>query len=101
MNIPEKTILFCADILERMKKENEKRNVLYEHGVDLCNYQNDYFTCAIDSVEFMLSGWKDEIEWWLFESVEKRYWLDKVEHNVEKAEDFIRFNLSLREENNA
>ena len=95
--------------LEKMKKEVEKRNGIYEHGIiDLVNYEvnyeNLYTVVCLDLLchslflmnkktlrtEDML---RKEVEWWLWEDVEKYYKIGKVTYKVEKASDFVKFLL--------
>lgn len=90
-------IKFVANILNKMKQESDKRNVLYEHGVDLINYENLYQDCLMDFLEFYTGITRDEFDWWLYEMVPKIVWLKNEEFNVELAEDFIEFNLKMME----
>lgn len=94
MNVTKK-IKFCINILERIKKEESKRDVFYEHGIDLINYENEYKLCLMDCLCFVLSriddsiAWKEYIEWWLYESVDKIIWINDEEFNVESAEQLL------------
>jgi len=92
--------------LKILKKEVDKRNVIYEYGVDLINYENAYSQAAIEMIVYSLflmnkttekseAQIKDEVGWWLYEDVEKKYWVKKKEYNVEKAEDFVKFILKV------
>jgi hypothetical protein len=89
-------IEFCASILERIKKEVDKRNVLYDYGVDLINYENEYTSCLMDSLCFILNkikkmNWKEEIEWWLYEAVEKVIYYKDNKVSVETAQQLLNF----------
>ena len=89
-------IKFLSDILERMRKEVNKRSEIYKHGVDLANYENKFTSCAVDLLDNLFDGKaKEEIEWWLWDNVDKVYYKeidsDEILANVEKAEDFVRF----------
>ena len=89
------------DSLESIRIEFNKRNVLYEHGVDLTNYENEYQKISINLIILILGGFKDEVEWWIYESVKKQYFIkdengDEIIIDVEKAEDFIEFILSRK-----
>lgn len=90
--------------LEKMKREVEKRNVIYEHGVDLVNYENLYTDVCLDLLCHSLflmnkktlrteSMLRKEVEWWLWEDVEKYYKIGEVTYKVEKASDFVKFLL--------
>lgn len=96
-------LIKCLDLL---KQEVNKRNKIYKYGVDLINYENNYSTVAIDLIVFSLflmnkkrerseEVIKDQINWWLYEKVKKRYWINKKEYNVEKAKDFVEFLLKF------
>ena len=98
----EKDIKFCASILDRVKQEYNKRDSLYENGVDLSNYQNGLYDTTMDSIYYILVGddianreiLKDYIEWWLFESVEKIiYRTNNRDYNVEKSYDLLKWVL--------
>ncbi len=77
--------LFVAGVLIKIKKEHDKRGILYDHGVDLINYENGYITCLMDSLIFILGDpiTKDDLEWWLYETVDKIIWVNGEEFNVE------------------
>jgi hypothetical protein len=80
-----------------MKEEHEKRNVLYEHGVDLTNYNDMYYNCLINVLIYNLGiDMKDPIEWWLYEDVDKTITIDGVEHDVSNPVNFLNLELSLR-----
>lgn len=97
MNIKEtKTIIISS--LEKMKSEHDKRNVLYDHGVDLINYENYIQTVALDLIVYLIGDkkHKDDVEWWLYESVDKIYYIkDKnkkeVQIDVNSAKNFVDF----------
>jgi len=94
MKISEERLDLFTSILGKMKQEVEKRDVLYAHGVDLINYQNIYYDCLMDTFEFEKKGIKDEVEWWLYDSVEKKYWVKEVEYDVSDPKDFLKFIFS-------
>jgi len=90
--------------LELLKKEVDKRDIVYEHGVDLINYENYYTKTALDLIAFNLflmnkknekseEQIRSDIDWWLYEDVEKKIWINKKEYNVEKAKNFVKFIL--------
>lgn len=90
-------IKFVANILNKMKEESGKRNVLYDLGVDLINYENLYLSCLMEFLEFYTGIASHEFDWWLYESVTKVYWVKNSEFSAESAEDFLEFNLKMLE----
>lgn len=80
-----------AQCLTTLKAETEKRDEIYKHGVDLSNYDQTYITELIGLIVFLIEkDVKDEIEWWIYENVEKVYsFNDGTKLNVEKPEDLI------------
>jgi len=83
---------FCASILDRIKKEIDKRNVLYDHGVDLINYENEYTTCLMDCLVHILDkkNIKEDIEWWLYEDVDKEMWINEIKYDVSDSYEFLK-----------
>lgn len=87
--------------LERMKKEINKRDELFKHGVDLSNYENEYSSISLDLIIFLMGktekniSYKEEVEWWLYENVDKIYYItennEKLKCDVDSALDFINF----------
>jgi hypothetical protein len=95
------TLKFCANILSRMDKENSKRNIIYKYGVDLANYQDDYYSCLMDSLLFILGdeSFKDDIEWYIFEKPnqeERFYFIDGKKISVEDPLAFLEINYNLK-----
>ncbi len=87
-------IKYYSKVLERIKKEHEKRNVLYDHyHIDLINYENEYTTLLFESIIFELPFLSEEdLGWWLYEDVKKEYYLkDDSIVNVENSQDFLSF----------
>ncbi len=84
-------IKYYSKVLERIKKEHEKRNILYDHGVDLINYQNEYTTLLLESIVFELPFLSDEdLGWWLYEDVTKVYYMkDETVVSVRTAFEFL------------
>jgi hypothetical protein len=74
------------ECLENIKLESNKRNVLYENGVDLANYENHYQKAAIDLLVHLMGGFREEIEWWLYDTSEKAYFVDETKIKREKIE---------------
>jgi hypothetical protein len=88
---------FYASILSIMKEEHEKRNVLYEHGVDLLNYNDMYYNCLMNVLVYNLDmDMREPIEWWLYEDVEKVVEFNGVEYDVSNPVDFLKLELSSR-----
>lgn len=94
-------IINCLNLL---KEETNKRLTIYNQGIDLINYENNYTKVALDLITFNLflmnkktkkseEDIKEEIGWWLYEDVEKKYWVGKKEYDVKDAKDFIKFML--------
>jgi hypothetical protein len=76
----------AIECLEKMKLESNKRNVLYENGVDLANYENHYQDVSIDLLVHLMGGFRKEIEWWLYDGSEKAYYVDETKLKREKLE---------------
>lgn len=89
--IDEATITLICKSLDDMKAEINKRNVIAQYGVDLANYENTYFTVSLNLLTHLLGGGEEEINWWLFESVDKVYFHTdgRPDANVENSSDFI------------
>lgn len=85
--------------LDTLQSEVNKRNVLYELGVDLSNYENYFGNVCIDLLVHLLDGCRDEIEWWLYDGSKKAYYRkdeagNEIEYPVENAKDFLDFLLT-------
>jgi hypothetical protein len=85
-------IKFCANILNDIKNEINKRNIIYDYGVDLSNYENEYTICLMKCLVFILNkdNIKDDIEWWLYEDVDKIMWINDKKYNVQNSYDFLK-----------
>ncbi len=91
--ILENKIEYYSKVLDRIKAEHNKRNILYSHyHIDLINYENEYTTLLLETIVYELFfANKDDIDWWLYEDVEKVYYLeDDSVVNVEDSQDFLR-----------
>lgn len=87
-------IKIITESLDSLKKEGDKRDEIYKHGVDLSNYENEYSIVAINLLVHMLGGYKDEVEWWLYENVDKVYFREGLpDYNAENSTDFVNFLL--------
>lgn len=95
-------IKFYADVLNRIKAESDKRMEIYKHGVDLINYENEYSTLVIDLILKHLPFMKkDDLEWWLYEDVEKIYYFpDDLNIDLSKAVDFLEYHYTEWRNNN-
>ena len=88
---------FYITILNKLKKEVDKRDELRKHGVDLANYENKFAECCIDLLahaftkRLTFKQAKEYIEWWLFENVDKVIWDDNLVYDVNKAKDFVKY----------
>lgn len=90
----EKTIDAVCKALTGIKQEQEKRNEIYKHGVDLINYENGYLTELLDLITFLLGkDKKEEVDWWLFEDVDKIYYFNdgREDKNVNNVRDFVEY----------
>jgi len=90
------------DALKGLKEELEKRNEIYQYGIDLANYENGYLKVALELIYFLFDNKIDnEVDWWLFEGVKKVYYerddYEKIIANVEQAEDFVDYHLKSLE----
>lgn len=84
--------------LSGMKKEQEKKTSLFEHGVDLANYQNGFYNVAIDMLVHLVGANKkvvrEYIEWWLLENGQEVL-VDDVNLCVKDASSFTDFLFTL------
>ena len=82
----------CIDVLKRLKDEVAKRDLIYEHGVDLINYENTYTACCLELLSEVSNIPIDDIDWWLYEDVDKIYYLnDDKEISVDTAEELYNY----------
>ncbi len=88
--------------LNDLKKEINKRDYLYKHGVDLTNYENGYREVALNLVAQMFKHYtgsigdvRGDIEWWLYEKVDKVYFINKKKVSVKTAKQFIEVSRKL------
>lgn len=81
--------------LNLMKKEFDKRNFIYQHGVDLSNYDNHDTEAALKMLVAFSPFTKDDLEWWLYDLSEKKIMIkddknsEEITYDVSKAEDFL------------
>jgi hypothetical protein len=92
-NLKKEDLDLITSSLDIMKEEALKRSDIYKYGVDLDNYENLYYDVSINLIVHLLGGFREEVEWWLHENVEKKY-----SHNngapdvlVEDSRDFVNY----------
>ena len=87
----------AAEGLSKLKAQSEKENEIYKHGVDLTNFEKEPEEHLKVMIAEIVGCSKEEIDWWLYESVEKAYWVTqspeepKQKFDVESPEEFIAF----------
>jgi len=102
-----------VEYLKGFKTEINKRDVVYEYGIDLINYNNGYTVIATSAVTNLISilynnkynieSIKDTLEWWLYERVEKQFFVKNKEGiettiNVEDPVEFLKsFTISCED----
>jgi len=86
---------FAIGALKKIKEISEKTHTLYKLGVDLIELENGTEPLT-KSIALLLVGEKDykeaidDIDWWLYEDVEKKIYLKgKKTIEVETAEQFV------------
>lgn len=86
---------FAIEALKKIKEISEKTHTLYKLGVDLIEFENGT-ELLTKSLALLLVGEKDykeaidDIDWWLYEDVEKKIYLNgKKTIDVETAEQFV------------
>jgi hypothetical protein len=86
---------YIIETLNKIKEHDEKVHKLYLMGIDILEFNNTISQLE-KSIPTILRKEKDEqfryiqdlVGWWLYESVEKIIWHDKIEFNIESVEDF-------------
>lgn len=90
--------------LTMLKEEIDKRENLFKYGVDLINYENLYTEAVLDIITFNIylinkkyekseKEIREYLEWWLYEDVEKKIWIDKRIYKVDNPQKFLNFLL--------
>lgn len=88
--------------LKMMKEEVEKRHSLCEKGVYLTNFENLYTQVSLDLLTFNIylinkkhekseEVIRDYLEWWLYERVQKKIWINKKIYDVSTPEKLLNF----------
>ena len=76
--------------LAGIKKESDRRDIFYENGIDLINYENGYQIELLNILKVIMEDKYDNISWWLYENVEKIiYFKDGAERDLTKVEDLM------------
>jgi hypothetical protein len=86
---------YIIETLVKIKEHDEKVHKLYTMGVDILEF-SDTNSQLEKSIPTLLRKEKDEqfgyiqdlVGWWLYESVDKIIWHNKIEFNIESVEDF-------------
>ena len=86
---------YIIETLTKIKEQDEKVHKLYTMGVDILEF-SDTNSQLEKSIPTLLRKEKDEqfgyiqdlVGWWLYESVDKIIWHNKIEFNIESVEDF-------------
>ena len=86
---------YIIETLNKIKEHDEKVHKLYLMGIDILEFNNTISQLE-KSIPTILRKEKDEqfryiqdlVGWWLYESVDKIIWHDKIEFNIESVEDF-------------
>tara|TARA_B100000700_G_scaffold230615_1_gene255074 strand:+ start:38083 stop:38577 length:495 start_codon:yes stop_codon:yes gene_type:complete len=93
----EEVFIVLAKFLNELKKvfnshfSDPVNNQLKNYGIELTNFENFYEQLSIILISRLAKKEIEEINWWLYEDVEKIYYVDEKQYNVEKALDFLNF----------
>ena len=78
--------------LKGIKKESEKRDIFYDNGIDLINYENGYQEELLNLLKVVMQDTYNNISWWLYEDVEKIiYFKNGKKRDLTKVEDLIKY----------
>jgi hypothetical protein len=91
---------YIIETLLKIKEHDEKVHALYTLGVDILDFDNS-FSQLEKSIPTLLRKEKDEqfgyiqdlVGWWLYEDVDKIIYVDDIEINVDKVEEFVDYLL--------
>jgi hypothetical protein len=91
---------YIIETLLKIKEHDEKVHTLYTLGVDILDFSNTNSQLE-KSIPTLLRKEKDKqfgyiqdlVGWWLYEDVDKIIWIDGIEDNVDKVEDFVDYLL--------
>ena len=64
---------------------------LREYGIEITNFENYYEILLIKLISKLSEINKEEVEWWLYEDVEKKYYIERKSYDVSKPRDFLNF----------
>lgn len=92
-------INLAIDGMKVLKKQYDKKDEIRQHGVDLTNFENLGDQHLIKIIAEVLHCEVNDVEWWLFENVEKTYFVtksggSKSEIDVSTAEKFADYYLN-------
>ncbi len=81
---------FYASVLTTIKRETDKRDVLYTHGIDLVNYENAYTEQLLSVIQHNLEFLsRDDLDWWLYDDVEKVYYYTDPKREVDVSDALV------------
>lgn len=91
---------YIIETLLKIKEHDEKVHKLYTLGVDIIDFDNS-FSQLEKSIPTLLRKEKDKqfgyiqdlVGWWLYEDVDKIIYVDDIEINVDKVEEFVDYLL--------
>ena len=87
---------YIIETLLKIKEHDEKVHALYTLGVDIIDFDNS-FSQLEKSIPTLLRKERDKqfgyiqdlVGWWLYEDVDKIIYVDDIEVNVDKVEEFV------------
>lgn len=78
--------------LNGIKAESDKRDIFYDHGICLINYENLYLTELLNLLKVVMNDKYDNISWYLFEDVPKIiYFKNGKQRDLTKVEDLVKY----------
>jgi hypothetical protein len=91
-------IVALAELKKAVIKEDEIKDKLYELDIDIMNMENKSTAILMNLLTIELDCLSDDIEWWLYEKVEKEYSFGdgRPSINIESAADFVNYYWSLK-----
>jgi len=93
---------FAIKALQRLKDNQAVYNVLYNNGVNLCDYEAKTGTTSIieEAIALIICGSNensfeealDNVQWWLYENVDKVFFHDGTpDVDVTEAKAFVEY----------
>lgn len=78
--------------LKGIKAEVDKRNEIYQHGIDLINYENGYQTELLNLLKVIMNDKYNNISWYLYEDAPKIiYFKNGKQRDLTKVEDLVKY----------